>query len=67
MQAIPIHLTLDTISTILSQLCALGLLIAVGTGAGNGKSGMYARFLLACQEDEVRLAFEQDPRLRNMM
>ncbi|UZJ55363.1 hypothetical protein CBS101457_004683 [Exobasidium rhododendri] len=69
MQAIPAALDLETLSPVLSQLSALGLLIAVGNGAGTGKSGMYARFLLACQEDEVRLALEQDEdrRLRNML
>jgi origin recognition complex subunit 1 len=69
MQGITAKLNLDTISPILSQLCALGLLIAVGTGAGSGKAGMHARFILTCQEDEVRLALQQDddPRLRNMM
>jgi origin recognition complex subunit 1 len=68
-QGIPAKLDLDTISSVLSQLCSLGLLIAVGTAAGTGKGGMHARFILTCQEDEVRLALQQDDdrRLRNMM
>ena len=69
MQAIPALLDLDTIAPIMAQLCSLGLLIAVGSGTGSGKAGIFARFLLACQEDEVRLALEQDQdrRLRNML
>lgn len=69
MQGISAKFDLHTISPIMSQLCSLGLLIAVGSGAGTAKGGMHSRFLLACQEDEVRLALEQDQddRLRNMM
>ncbi|ETS60357.1 hypothetical protein PaG_05558 [Moesziomyces aphidis] len=53
----------------LATLSSLGLLICVGQGAGTGRAAGYARVMLACQEDEVRLAFEHDPdeRLRKML
>ena len=42
----------------LSMLCALGLVIAVGAGAGPGRAGPHARMLLGVQVDEVRFALE---------
>lgn len=53
----------------LAALCALGLVIAVGAGCGPGKATAHGRLMIACQEDEVRLAFEHDPdeRLRKML
>lgn len=53
----------------LAALSSLGLIICVGQGAGTGRAGAFARLMLACQEDEVRLAFEHDPdeRLRKML
>lgn len=53
----------------LAALSSLGLVICVGQGAGIGRVGAFARLMLACQEDEVRLAFEHDPdeRLRKML
>ncbi|SPO31563.1 related to origin recognition protein Orc1p [Ustilago trichophora] len=53
----------------LATLTSLGLVICVGQGAGTGRAGGFARLMLACQEDEVRLAFEHDPdeRLRKML
>ena len=57
------------LSAPLATLSSLGLIICVGQGAGPGKAGQYARVMLACQEDELRLAFEHDPdeRLRKML
>ncbi|WFD23566.1 Origin recognition complex, subunit 1 [Malassezia equina] len=40
----------------LSTLCQLGLVVAVGAGAGSARGGSYARYLLAVQEDEVHVA-----------
>lgn len=40
----------------LSTLCQLGLVMAVGAGAGSARGGSYARYLLAVQEDEVHVA-----------
>lgn len=53
----------------LATLSSLGLVICVGQGAGTGRAAGFARLMLACQEDEVRLAFEHDPdeRLRKML
>ncbi|TKY87554.1 hypothetical protein EX895_003568 [Sporisorium graminicola] len=53
----------------LATLTSLGLVICVGQGAGTGRAAGFARLMLACQEDEVRLAFEHDPdeRLRKML
>ncbi|EST07379.1 ATPase, AAA-type, core [Kalmanozyma brasiliensis GHG001] len=53
----------------LATLSSLGLIICVGQGAGTGRAAGFARLMLACQEDEVRLAFEHDPdeRLRKML
>lgn len=53
----------------LASLSCLGLIICVGQGAGVGRAGGFARLMLACQEDEVRLAFEHDSdeRLRKML
>ncbi|SNX87781.1 related to origin recognition protein Orc1p [Melanopsichium pennsylvanicum] len=53
----------------LAVLSSLGLVICVGQGAGTGRAGGFARLMLACQEDEVRLAFEHDPdeRLRKIL
>ncbi|CDS02151.1 hypothetical protein [Sporisorium scitamineum] len=53
----------------LAALSSLGLVICVGQGAGVGRAAGFARLMLACQEDEVRLAFEHDPdeRLRKML
>ncbi|KIS65997.1 origin recognition complex subunit 1 [Mycosarcoma maydis] len=53
----------------LATLCSLGLVVCVGQGAGTGRAAGFARLMLACQEDEVRLAFEHDPdqRLRKML
>lgn len=42
----------------LATLCALGVVVAVGAGAGSARAGPHARFLVAVQEDEVRLAME---------
>ena len=42
----------------LAVLCALGLVIAVGAGAGPGRAGPHARLLLGVQADEVRIALE---------
>lgn len=42
----------------LAVLCALGLVIAVGAGAGPGRAGPHARLLLGVQADEVRFALE---------
>ncbi|KAN0064964.1 Origin recognition complex, subunit 1 [Thecaphora frezii] len=57
------------IAPALAQLCKLGLVVAVGAGAGTGRANSFARLMLACQEDEVRLAFgnDRDERLRKMM
>lgn len=44
----------------LASLCALGLVIAVGSGAGNARGGAHARFLLAIQEDDVHAALGSD-------
>lgn len=41
----------------LATLCSLGLVVAVGSGAGSARGGPHARFLLATHEDEVRAAF----------
>jgi origin recognition complex subunit 1 len=59
----------DELAAPLSSLCAMGLAIAVGTGAGPGRAAVHGRLMLACQEDEVRLALEadQDERLRKML
>ncbi|SHO78378.1 Similar to S.cerevisiae protein ORC1 (Largest subunit of the origin recognition complex) [Malassezia sympodialis ATCC 42132] len=43
----------------LSTLCQLGLVVAVGAGAGSARGGSYARYLLAVQEDEVHAALGQ--------
>lgn len=43
----------------LSTLCQLGLVVAVGAGAGSARGGSYARYLLAAQEDEVHVALGQ--------
>ncbi|GAC94288.1 hypothetical protein PHSY_001859 [Pseudozyma hubeiensis SY62] len=53
----------------LATLSALGLVVCVGQGAGTARAGGFARLMLACQEDEVRLAYEHDPdeRLRKML
>ncbi|EPQ30604.1 uncharacterized protein PFL1_02128 [Pseudozyma flocculosa PF-1] len=53
----------------LAQLCSLGLILAVGQGAGPGRARGFSRLILACQEDEVRLAFgnDADERLRKML
>ncbi|CBQ71365.1 related to origin recognition protein Orc1p [Sporisorium reilianum SRZ2] len=53
----------------LAALSSLGLVICVGQGAGTGRAAGFARLMLACQEDEVRLAFEHDSdeRLRKML
>ena len=45
----------------LATLCQLGLVIAVGSGAGHARGGAFARFLLAVQEDEVYAALADDP------
>lgn len=45
----------------LAALCQLGLVIAVGAGAGHARGGAFARFLLAVQEDEVFAALADDP------
>ncbi|MCO5566025.1 hypothetical protein L7F22_019700 [Adiantum nelumboides] len=60
---------LTSMSYLINHLCALGLVIAVGTGAAAARSGRFARFVLTCAEDEVRLALEQDEdvRLRNLL
>ncbi|PWN34080.1 P-loop containing nucleoside triphosphate hydrolase protein, partial [Meira miltonrushii] len=60
---------LTSMSYLINHLCALGLVIAVGTGAAAARSGRYARYVLTCAEDEVRLALEQDEdvRLRNLL
>ncbi|WFD31487.1 Origin recognition complex, subunit 1 [Malassezia sp. CBS 17886] len=44
----------------LATLCALGLVVAVGAGAGNARAGPYARFLLAVQEEEAHAVLRQD-------
>ncbi|CEH12317.1 p-loop containing nucleoside triphosphate hydrolase protein [Ceraceosorus bombacis] len=61
--------TMDELDSPLTSLCALGLAVAVGSGAAPGRAGSMARLMLACQEDEVKLALEQDPdeRLRKML
>lgn len=60
---------LTSMSYLINHLCALGLVIAVGTGVAAARSGRYARYVLTCAEDEVRLALEQDEdvRLRNLL
>ncbi|MCO5555481.1 hypothetical protein L7F22_009026 [Adiantum nelumboides] len=40
----------------LASLCGLGLVVCVGGGLNPGKLGIHSKLLLACQEDEIRLA-----------
>lgn len=60
---------LSSMSHLLSRLCSTGLIIAVGSAIVSAKSGKYARYILACSEDEARLALEQDhdERLRSLL
>lgn len=53
----------------LASLCGLGLVVCVGGGLNPGKLGIHSKLLLACQEDEIRLALEQDKddRIRRML
>lgn len=48
----------------LATLCQLGLVIAVGSGAGHARGGVFSRFLLAVQEDEVYGALGDDAELQ---
>lgn len=57
----------DDLQRPLASLCSLGLVIAVGAGAGSARGGSHARFLLAVQEDEVHTALgENDERWQSL-
>ena len=51
---------IETLQHPLALLCALNLLIAVGTNFASAHVGKKARFLLGVREDEVRFAFRED-------
>lgn len=46
----------------LATLCALGIVVAVGTGAGSARAGPFARYMVMVPEEEAKLAM-QDARL----
>lgn len=60
---------LARMARLLDPLSALGFVLAIGTGTAGARSGRFARYLLACSHDEVRLALEHDAdeRVRGML
>ncbi|KAK0547632.1 Origin recognition complex, subunit 1 [Tilletia horrida] len=52
---------LTEIDWALSNLCQLGLVHSIGSGAGPGRAGIHARIELACSEEDVRLALQEIP------
>lgn len=60
---------ISSMSCLLDHLCSLGLVIAVGNGTAGARSGCFARYMVSCSHDEVRLALEQDEdtRIRSML